>query len=160
MEITEKGSSSEAVVIPTRHIPDRACTCLPVYNCLIRVPFNQTVATEFLKYYKDTLEFHSTLTYLKNPPPSYQQPGVNILGGLDLLQRAVDNGVFDNEFDFEVEVQNLVFAAHDGHLFLQGGATQVFAFGAPFYISSVSTDGQQLPKIYMTSKSDAADAYS
>ncbi|MCJ1394864.1 hypothetical protein MMC18_007744 [Xylographa bjoerkii] len=125
-------------------------TALDVYNCLIEVPFNQTVATQFLKYYKDTLEFQSTLTYLKNPPSSYQQPGVDVLGGLDRIQRDVDTGVFDNQYDFELEVQNLVYSAHDSHLYLFAGATEIFSFGSPFYISSVSLDGQAPPQIYIT----------
>ncbi|MCJ1286363.1 hypothetical protein MMC26_005708 [Xylographa opegraphella] len=125
-------------------------TALDVYNCLITVPFNQTVATQFLKYYKDSLEFQSTLTYLKNPPPSYQQPGVDILGGLDRIQRNVDTGVFDNQYDFELELQNLVFSAHDSHLYLLAGATSIFSFGSPFYISSVSLDGHAPPQIYIT----------
>ncbi|MCJ1404358.1 hypothetical protein MMC11_007583 [Xylographa trunciseda] len=125
-------------------------TALDVYNCLIQVPFNQTVATQFLKYYKDTLEFQSTLTYLKNPPSSYQQPGVDVLGGLDRIQRDVDTGVFDNQYDFELEVQNLVYSAHDSHLYLFAGATAIFGFGSPFYISSVSVDGQAPPQIYIT----------
>ena len=125
---------------------------MDVYNCLITVPFNQTVATQFLKYYKDSLEFQSTLTYLKNPPSSYQQPGVDILGGLDRIQRDVDTGVFDNQYDFELEVQNLVFSAHDSHLYLLAGATSIFSFGSPFYITSVSVDGQAPPQIYIPGK--------
>ncbi|MCJ1321598.1 hypothetical protein MMC15_006943 [Xylographa vitiligo] len=109
-----------------------------------------TVATQFLKYYKDSLEFQSTLTYLKNPPSSYQQPGVDILGGLDRIQRDVDTGVFDNQYDFELEVQNLVYSAHDSHLYLIAGATSIFSFGSPFYISSVSVDGQASPQIYIS----------
>ncbi|MCJ1413980.1 hypothetical protein MMC32_000305 [Xylographa parallela] len=115
----------------------------------LTLPFNQTVATQFLKYYKDSLEFQSTLTYLKNPPSSYQQPGVDILGGLDRIQRDVDTGVFDNQYDFELEVQNLVFSAHDSHLYLLAGATSIFSFGSPFYITSVSVDGQAPPQIYI-----------
>ena len=129
---------------------DNYFAALDVYNCLIEVPFNQTVATQFLKYYKDTLEFQSTLTYLKNPPSSYQQPGVDLLGGLDRIQRDVDTGVFDNQYDFELEVQNLVVSAHDSHLYLIAGATSVFSFGSPFYISSVSVDGHAPPQIYIT----------
>ena len=125
-----------------------------MYNCLATVPFNQTVATQFLKYYKDTLEFQSTLTYLKNPPSSYQQPGVDLLGGLDRLQRDVDTGIFSNEYQFEIALQDLVYAAHDGHVFLYGGATDIFSFGSPFYISSVSPDGIAIPEIYITSESE------
>ncbi|MCJ1290184.1 hypothetical protein MMC34_001720 [Xylographa carneopallida] len=142
---TDGGDACNAIFSSTYEI----FTALAVYNCLITVPFNQTVATQFLKYYKDSLEFQSTLTYLKNPPSSYQQPGVDILGGLDRIQRDVDTGVFDNQYDFELEVQNLVYSAHDSHLYLLAGATSIFSFGSPFYITSVSIDGQAPPQIYI-----------
>ena len=122
---------------------------MSVYNCLITVPFNQTVASEFITYYKDTLQFQSTLVYLKDPPPSYQQPAVDLLDGLDALQAQVNSGAFNNEYDFEVTLQKLIFAAHDNHLYLNGGATGVFSFGAFDYLVSVSIDGLTIPKVYI-----------
>ena len=144
------GESSEVITFSLIVDPDTVFSALSVYNCLITVPFDQTVATELLKYYKDTLEFQSTLTYLKNPPSSYQQPGVDLLGGLDRLQREVDTGTFNNQYNFEIALQDLIYAAHDGHLYFYGGATDIFSFGSPFYISSVSKDGIELPKVYIT----------
>ncbi|KAL8992292.1 MAG: hypothetical protein Q9169_007213 [Polycauliona sp. 2 TL-2023] len=112
-------------------------------------PFNATVATQFLTYYKDTLQFQSTLAYLKNPPFTYKQPSIDLLGGLDSIQQAVDSGVYKNEYDFEAAVQKLVYAAHDAHVTLYAGALSVFTFGAPVSIVSVSTDGIAYPKIFI-----------
>lgn len=61
------------------------------------VPFNPAVATRFLDYYSDTLQFQSTLSYLKSPPPSYQQPGVDLLKGLEDLKKGVQEGIFPNQ---------------------------------------------------------------
>ena len=87
-------------------------TALDAYNCLASVPLNHTVASQFLQYYKDTLEFQSTLTYLKNPPASYQQPPTDLLVGLDITRRQLDTGVFSNEYEFELAVLDLVYSAH------------------------------------------------
>ncbi|KAL8627048.1 hypothetical protein Q9189_007249 [Teloschistes chrysophthalmus] len=124
-------------------------TAETVHNCLISTPFNTTVATQFLSYYRDTLQFQSTLTYLKNPPATYRQPPVDLLGGLDTIQQAVNNGVYMNEYDFEVAVQKLIYSAHDAHISLYAGVLSVFSFGAPVSIVSVSSDGIALPKIFI-----------
>jgi hypothetical protein len=125
------------------------------YECLTSVPFNPAVATRFLQYYNDTLQFQSTLTYLKNPPTSYQQPAVDLLGGLEELQRAIDSGSFPNQYEFEAALQTLLYATHDGHVTLYAGILSVFNFASPYDIVSLSLDGLQLPKVYLASSSSA-----
>ncbi|KAG9236435.1 hypothetical protein BJ875DRAFT_456406 [Amylocarpus encephaloides] len=120
-----------------------------VHQCLLTVPFNAAVATRFVAYWKDALQFQSTLAYLRNPPPSYQQPAVDLLGGLALIQQHVDNGGYTNEYDFETDLQRLLYAANDDHLTLVGGILGAFTYGAPVSIVSVSRDGQELPKTYL-----------
>lgn len=117
------------------------------------MPFNATVATQFVQYYKDTLQFQSTLAYLKNPPPSYQQPAVDLLAGLDRIDNDIKSGTYLNEYDFEADLQRLIYSAHDAHLVLFAGALAVFTFGSPLRIVSVSEDGIALPKVYVTGKS-------
>jgi len=119
------------------------------YECLTSVPFNPAVATRFLEYYNDTLEFQSTLTYLKNPPTSYQQPGVDLIAGLQHLQEAINNGVFPNQYEFEAALQTLLYATHDAHVNLYAGILAAFTFASPYDIVSLSIDGIQLPKVYL-----------
>ncbi|PLB35849.1 uncharacterized protein BDW47DRAFT_133231 [Aspergillus candidus] len=119
-----------------------------VYDCLTSVPFNPAVGSRLLKYVNDTVQFHSTLAYLANPPPGYQQPGVDLVAGLSQLQRNIDEGAFVNEYDFEAALHRLLHAGHDDHLRLAGGILSPFAFGSPRAIASVSLDGKELPKVY------------
>ena len=116
------------------------------------MPFNDAVATRFLQYYNDTLQFQSTLAYLKDPPPSYQQPAVDLLEGLEHLQEAINNGTFHNEYEFEASLQTLLYAAHDAHVNLFAGVLAAFSFASPYDIISVSLDGVKPPKIYIASK--------
>ncbi|KAL2291764.1 hypothetical protein FJTKL_11958 [Diaporthe vaccinii] len=125
-----------------------------VYDCLTSVPFNAAVATRFIAYWNDTLRFQSTLTYLKNPPAEYQQPAVDLLAGLSELQNAVESGAFKNQYEFEVALQLLLVSAHDAHLYLNAGILAAFTFASPYDIVSLSTDGIELPKVYL-----AADVY-
>ncbi|KUJ17685.1 uncharacterized protein LY89DRAFT_747417 [Mollisia scopiformis] len=118
------------------------------YECLTSVPFNPAVATRFLAYYNDTLQFQSTLAYLRNPPTSYQQPGVDLLLGLQNLQDGINNGIFPNQYEFEAALQTLLYATHDAHVNLFAGILSAFTFASPYDIVSLSIDGIQLPKVY------------
>lgn len=103
-----------------------------------------------MQYYNDTLQFHTTPAYLKNPPPSYQQPAIDLFQELEQLQRDVDNSVFHNQYDFEARLQNLIYSTHDAHLELVSGILAAFTFASPYGIVSVSSDGKELPKVYIT----------
>lgn len=113
------------------------------------MPFNAAVASRFLSYWNDTLQFQSTLTYLKDPPESYQQPAVDLLAGLSELQRAVNDGSFTNQYEFEAALEQLLVSAHDAHLYLNAGILAAFTFASPYDIVSLSIDGVELPKVYL-----------
>ncbi len=119
------------------------------YDCLITAPFNATVASGLVSYYKDFLQFQSTLAYLKDPPPSYQQPSIDVLASLDALEGQVQAGAFKTEYDFEVALQTVIYALHDAHVSLSAGILSIFAFGSPLRIVSVSSNGIELPKIFI-----------
>ena len=119
------------------------------YDCLTSVPFNPAVATRFLKYYNDTIQFQSNTAYIKNPPTSYQQPPSDLFKGLDEIQKAIDAGVFPNQYAFEATLQQLIYSAHDSHLTLNAGILSAFSFASVYGIVSVSTDGIEDPKIYV-----------
>lgn len=119
------------------------------FECLQSVPFNPAVASRFISYYNDTLQFQSTLSYLKNPPTSYQQPAVDLIAGLNRIQTAINEGVFANQYEFEATLQTLIYSAHDGHVDMLAGALSAFSFASPRDIVSLSLDGQEAPKAYL-----------
>jgi hypothetical protein len=65
---------------------------------LTSVPFNEAVAVRFINYYNTTIQFQSTLSYLKNPPTGYQQPTVDFQGGLEKIKNNVTSGVYKNQY--------------------------------------------------------------
>ena len=123
---------------------------IDAYACLTTVPFNPAVATRFIKYINDTVQFQSTLAYLREPPSGYQQPAVDIISELAEIQNNVTTQVYQNQYQFEIDVQHLLNRAHDGHLYHRGGITAAFTFLAPYSVSAASPDGASLPKIYIT----------
>jgi hypothetical protein len=121
-----------------------------VYECLTSVPFNPAVATRFIEYYNTTLQFQSTLAYLKDPPQGYQQPAVDVLQSLKQIQQNITAGHYTNEYSFEADLQLLVYSLHDAHVTLTAGALSAFSFASPYSISSASVDGKQPPQVYIT----------
>ncbi|KAE8333676.1 hypothetical protein BDV39DRAFT_211807 [Aspergillus sergii] len=120
------------------------------YKCLTSLPFRADIASQLVQYLNDMIQFHSTLAYLADPPQSYQQPAVDLVAELSQLQRDIDNNVFRNEYAFEAALSHLIHAAHDDHLELVGGALSRFKYAAPYSIVSVSSDGIELPKVYIS----------
>lgn len=129
---------------------DDTFTAKEAYDCLISVPFNPAIASRFIKYYNETVQFHTTLSYLKTPPLGYQQPATDILKGLQDVQNAINRGAFPNQYAFEATLQSLIYSAHDVHLWLDVGILAAFDFASPYSIVSLSEDGIQDPKVYLT----------
>ncbi|KAK8052192.1 hypothetical protein PG993_003577 [Apiospora rasikravindrae] len=121
-----------------------------VQACLSSVPFYADPALRFLEYYNTTLQFQSTLAYLKSPPGGYQQPAIDVVDIIHRIETNVTAGYYQNQYEFEVDLQKLVLAIHDAHVYLDIGITTPFVYGSPYSISSVSIDGKEPPKPYLT----------
>jgi len=111
------------------------------------------VATRFLHYYNETIQFQSTLAYLKDPPEGYQQPPVDVVAELQLIQDKVNAGTYTNQYVFEAELQLLINRMHDAHVYLSAGILAPFFFVSPFGLVSASPDGKSPPAIYLQSAS-------
>ncbi|KAF2665081.1 hypothetical protein BT63DRAFT_406218 [Microthyrium microscopicum] len=119
------------------------------YQCLTSTPFQKDVATTFIKYLNDTLQFQSTLAYLKSPTPAYQQPGIDLIHELGLVQDYINSDrTFENQYAFEATIQRLLYQTHDSHISLISGVLSAFSFGSPYGLVSISEDGKKLPKVY------------
>lgn len=119
-----------------------------VFDCLVSVPFDAAVALRFLDYYNTTMQFQSTLAYLRAPPAGYQQPAVDFQRQLAAIRANVTAGAYRNQYAFEADVQHLVQSLHDAHVYLVGGALSAFAFGSDYTLMTVSVDGVQAPQVY------------
>ena len=120
--------------------------------CLSSVPFNATAAKGLMASIRPYLNWQSTLLQLKNPPADYVekvQPPVDILGGLDKIDEWIDAKRFVNEYDFGWTLYTLIQSAHDGHFtYITESVGQVFSWGRPVPLVSVSEDGVQLPAVF------------
>lgn len=92
--------------------------------------------------------FQSTLAYLKNPPPGYMYPAVDILAELQNLKSKLISNGYTNEFDVQRDIYNLFNSAHDEHFIFYPDIVSIFEWVRDMPIYSVSTDGVSVPKIY------------
>ncbi|KAJ0122538.1 peptidase S41 family protein [Diaporthe amygdali] len=120
-----------------------------VYNFWVTVPIDRAVATRFIQYWNDTMQFQSTLDYLKEPPTHCQQLAVDLIAGLNEIYAAIDNNWFANEYQFEATIQNVICSGNDSYISLFGSLVSSFSFGTPHRLTSLSIDGIQLLKVYL-----------
>lgn len=120
-----------------------------VIDCLTSIPFNAAVATRFITYYNQTLQFQSTTAYLENPPAGYQRPPFDIQASLHQIQDRINSGYYHNQYAFEADLQHVSLYMHDSHAYLYVGALAQFTFSIPYYLISASKDGKGLPEVYV-----------
>jgi hypothetical protein len=123
------------------------------FSCISSIPFNATSGKKLIGDLRPYVEWQSTLIQLKNPPAEYAekvQPAVDIRGGLDQIDSDIDAGTFKNEYDFGWALYSLIQSAHDGHFsYSVDIVTQIFNWGRPVPLVSVSEDGKQLPAVFV-----------
>jgi hypothetical protein len=73
-----------------------------------------------------------------------------VLAELQRIQNQINANLYANQYDFEADFQLLTYALHDSHVYLTSGVLSAFSFGSPYEIVSVSIDGKQAPKVYIT----------
>jgi hypothetical protein len=123
------------------------------YNCMRSVPNYQEPAISLLNSLRTYLEFQSSKEYLRNPPPGYLLPAVDIDTEFDGIQQKVEASGYESEYDFQVDIYSLLLSAHDGHFSWQGDVFGAFTFvrlagGNGLY--AVSSDGVEPPLVYVT----------
>ncbi|PVH95176.1 hypothetical protein DM02DRAFT_633086 [Periconia macrospinosa] len=122
------------------------------HACLSSIPISKNEASQTIAAIKQMIQFQSSLAYLKNPPSGYWNEKVDIISGLDDIDKKVKSGTYNNEYDFETDISSLLVKAHDGHLSFVGAA-----FGGMFKwrrnrqiaLISASKDGKETPKVWV-----------
>lgn len=127
------------------------------YNCLQSVPNEQAPALQLLQGMAPFIEFQSTLAYLKNPPPGYLFPPVDVAEGLAEIAANVAEGAYMSEYDFQTDIQALLISAKDDHLSFAGDVTGVFSFLRTVSLVSASLDGAQIPQVFVIGMSIISD---
>jgi len=123
--------------------------------CLESVPVDVERDVALMEFLLPYLPFQSTVGYLKKPPQGYLLPAVDIIGGSLAIREKLRKGGYKNQFEFVLDIQRMIAATGDGHVAYTPALLGAFQFTRSLNITSVSSDGLELPKIY-----DVADVVS
>jgi hypothetical protein len=120
-------------------------------QCLQSVPLDKDGNIKLIDDLKVYLQWQSNLAFLKNPPPEYTEQPVDLIGEMESMQRQLSAGGYSNEYDFQLDLNQLFNRAYDNHLTWQpdilAGVMQ-FQRPAGTELVSVSSDGNKLPEVY------------
>ncbi|KIW97009.1 uncharacterized protein Z519_02400 [Cladophialophora bantiana CBS 173.52] len=134
-------------------------SAIPVHISQLQIDVAYACQQSVLLVKEDTLavptglqtwvRWQSTLHWVKDPPAHGPLPPVDLVGGLQELTEKVEDGTIAREIDFEWKLVDLLTSVHDGHFAFLPDAYFVFTFLNLQPIISLSTDGKQLPEIYL-----------
>lgn len=78
-------------------------------------------------------------------------PPVDIVAGLNDIENKLQNGYYKNEYDFQYDIWSVVASSHDFHEVYAIDIITVFNWQREHQLVSLSTDGIELPSIYVYS---------
>lgn len=108
-------------------------------------------ALQYLDYAEIYARLDSNIPYLKSPPKSWQQSSTDVLAALDAIKRKVGAGFYKSQYDFDAELIRLARTVNEFHFNLVPGVlgSKNWAWSLPETLTSFSTDGSELPKVYV-----------
>ncbi|VUC21457.1 unnamed protein product [Clonostachys rosea] len=118
------------------------------YKCITSVPIDNDAASTMIDVLKRYFSFQSTISYLKDPPKSYQQLPVDVMGRFDEIKAKIGNKNYTNQYELELDIRSIIRDAHDGHFTYSAGILGLFTWSLNESIISVSSDGRELPQIF------------
>nr|POE48096.1 peptidase s41 family protein ustp [Quercus suber] len=125
------------------------------YQCLNSIPFNSSAAVAFLDALRPYVDWQTTITYLKDPPAEYVekiQPPYDFYANYERIYENAINNAYSSEYEFGYEAYEAFLFAHDGHFVLYpDSVNEIFSFGRPTPLVSVSVDGTSIPEVFVYS---------
>ncbi|KAK4890915.1 hypothetical protein LTR27_010488 [Elasticomyces elasticus] len=117
-------------------------------TCLQSVPVDVDGDIQEIQGLKVLVQFQSDLAYLKDPPPGYLYPGVDILGGLDAILADIQAGAYKSDYDVQLDLYKLVNSAYNFHFGWIPDLLHIFQWTRDGRLISLSSDGVSLPEVY------------
>lgn len=125
-----------------------AATDCSLFPGLRSVPLDIEGNRRQLRGVRTLVDFQTTVDILTDPPEGWLYPAVDIFAGLDELSSRLDDGSYDNEYDFQLELFQLIRRAYDYHFLYQPDIVGVISFPRNVSLMSVSVDGSSVPELY------------
>ena len=120
-------------------------------QCLQSVPLDKEGNIKLIDELKVMTKWQSNIAYLKDPPMTYTEKPIDIMGQLDSMQSKLSANGYKTEYEFQLEMMMLFQRAYDNHFAYQPDIlASVMQFQRPpgSELVSVSSDGQALPEVF------------
>ncbi|KAI5462801.1 hypothetical protein BGZ63DRAFT_351920 [Mariannaea sp. PMI_226] len=118
--------------------------------CLQSVPLDEKRNLALLQYITPFVQFQSTLEVLANPPETYLFPGVDVLGGLKVMEKKLQNHEYKTQYEFMTDLRSIFAASNDNHFDYTPALLHLLQFARPdLKLISLSEDGIQIPQVFM-----------
>ncbi|TWU70924.1 hypothetical protein ED733_001034 [Metarhizium rileyi] len=117
--------------------------------CRKALPLLQRENIALLDYLQPYIAYQSTIELLKDPPPEYLLPGVDLMGGMQAIRQRLQKQGYQSQLDVMTDLQNLFVASSDNHFGYTPGLFTAFRQSREgLDVVSVSTNGLDMPQIY------------
>ena len=116
-------------------------------SCLNSVPLDRTGGLKQLEGLKTLINFQSDLSYLKDPPSGWLYPGVDVHASLNGMTEKLQNGGYNGEYSFQLEIFDLITSIYDFHAVYRPDILNVLPWFRNASLVSVSVDGSSLPQV-------------
>ncbi|KAL7925941.1 hypothetical protein ACQKWADRAFT_281339 [Trichoderma austrokoningii] len=106
--------------------------------CLESMPFKSDLAVSFVDEFTKYLQWQSDIEILR----------IDLLGGMSTIRQRAASNLYKSQYDFDQDINNLLNAAHDGHMALIPCSFAIDFSNTDAALVSLSTDGVSLPRLY------------
>ncbi|CAG9946485.1 unnamed protein product [Clonostachys rosea f. rosea IK726] len=118
------------------------------FKCATSVPLDNDEAATTIQILKLYYGLQTTIPYLKNPPKSYQQPAVDVMGRFDAIADKIKKKTYKNQYELDIDINSIIIDTHEGHFQFAAGVIQIFQWILPDSLVTISSDGKAIPQVY------------
>jgi len=127
----------------------RSSTNVPAqaaYDCLQSVPVDTEGDKKLIDELKLAWQWNTEIGWLKNPPSDWKLGKLDVIGELDNIKNNL--GSFKSEYDVQRAIEAITVKTGNFHFNWSPDIFSIFTFFRALAVTSLSSDGKELPKIY------------
>lgn len=118
------------------------------FACLTSVPVGIEGDKKLIDELKIARQWHSDISWLKNPPADWESGSLDMIGELDNIKSSLDQ--YDGEYWVQIAIQEITVRSGNFHLNYAPDILQVFGWQRDLSLVALSEEGVTMPNLYVT----------